>query len=127
MTLDNETRIIRVACAIEGHDGDWIEFDTSAWGMAEHRQMYYASLPDSVRLWVEQDSTAWHLSGDNGVVAHPGRGAQRPAWIAAYRAIGPVAGNALWRWLGSSPILALNELLETPKKSAAGGAGGGEE
>jgi len=126
MTSENQ-RIIRVACAIEGHEGDWIEFDTSTWGMAEFRQMGYMGLPDSVRLWVEKDSTAWHLSGDNGVVAHPGRAAERATWLSAYKALGPDAGIALWRWIGSTPWLALNELLEIPKKSAAGGAGGGEE
>lgn len=125
MTTNNE-RLIRVPCAIEGHEGDWIEFDTSSWGMAEHRQMYYASLPDCVRFWVERDSVNWHLTGDNGPVPHPGRGADRAEWLSAYKAIGPVAGNALWAWFGSSPILALNELLTVPKKSPAGGEGAGE-
>ena len=122
-----EDRIIRVACTIKDHESDWIEFDTSEWGMVEHRQMYYMSLPDSVRLWVEKDSVDWHFTGDNGQVPHPGRGAVRAVWVSAYEAIGPEAGNALWRWLGSSPILALNELLEIPKKSPAGGEGDSEE
>lgn len=122
----SEERIIRVPCTVEGHEGDWIEFDTRAWGMAEHRQMGYMTLPDSVRLWVEQDSVNWHLTGDNGAVPHPGRGAERSAWMSAYRAVGPVAGVALWRWLGSSPVLALNELSTVPKKSSAGSEGDSE-
>ena len=29
--------LIRVACALPGHETDWIEFDTSGWTLADFR------------------------------------------------------------------------------------------
>ena len=114
--------IIRVACSIEDHEDDWIEFDTSGWGLGDYRQQYYASLADGLRVWVERDSTAWNLTGTgNTIVPHPGRGAERGAWLAAYRQLGE-EGLALAEWLGVAPWIAMQQRITAQKKSSAGGA-----
>jgi len=123
--MADEQRLIRIPCTLPGHEKDWIEFDTSGWSLADVRASHDAGFTESLVRWVEKDSTAWHLTGDNGPVRHPGRGAPKEAWMACYEALGQ-AGLDLYTWLAVSPVLALNELLSPPKKSAAGGEGGGE-
>jgi len=120
--------IIKVACGLEGHDGDWVEFDTSEWGLADYRQMYYAAFPDCLRRWIEKATTDWHLTGENGIVPHPGKGALYQQWLSTYRALGS-EGLRLAQWLGTAPLLALHERMENAKKSFAGGArdGAGSE
>jgi hypothetical protein len=120
--------IIRVACSIEGHEDDWVEFDTSKWGLADYRQQYYAGIADGLRMWVERDSVAWHLTGTgNTVVLHPERGAKRSAWLVAYRQLGG-EGLELAEWLGVAPWIAMNQRITAQKKSTTGsaedGAGG---
>lgn len=115
-------QIIRVVCSLEGHEDDWIEFDTSAWGLAEYREMFYSPLPTMLRQWVERDSVAWHLTGQGGAnVPHPGRRAVEARWLAAYRQLGE-EGLKLARWLAFSALSAVYERMEPPKKSPAGGA-----
>ncbi|HID23048.1 MAG TPA: hypothetical protein EYP14_11695 [Planctomycetaceae bacterium] len=123
--MTDERRPVRIPCAVPGHEQDWIEFDASGWTLADVRAAHDVGLTESLARWVETDSTAWHLTGDNGPVPHPGRGAPKEAWMAAYEALGQ-AGLALYSWLAVSPVLALNELLTPPKKSATGSAGGGQ-
>jgi len=114
--------IVRVICNLEGHDDDWIEFDTSSWGLAEFRGMFYAPLPTMLRQWVERDSVAWHLTGEKSVsVPHPGRAAGEQRWLAAYRQLG-AEGLKLARWLAFSAITAVYERMEPPKKSSVGSA-----
>ena len=117
--------IIRVVCGKEGHEGDWVEFDTSAWTLADYREMYYASLPECLQRWVEKDSTSWLLTGPNSAaVAHPGRGAARSLWLAAYRQLGD-EGLALAQWLALSSLIAINQRMENAKKSSDGSAPAG--
>jgi hypothetical protein len=118
--------VIRVMCSVEGHDDDWVEFDTSAWGLADFREIYYASLADTLRRWVERDSVAWHITGPGGEsIPHPGRGVDYPRWLAAYRQMGE-EGLKLGRWLAASALLAIYERMENPKKSSAGSATDGD-
>jgi len=125
--MADDQYLLRVACGLPGHETDWIEFDTSGWTLADFRQVYYANLVDALRVWVERDSTAWHLTGNNGTVQHPGRGALAAKWLAAYRALGDEWLTLdLVRWLGTTPLFALNQRLEVPKKSPAGSARPGE-
>ena len=124
-TMAGKDHIVRIACDVAGHDEDWIEYDTSAWTLAEYRSMFYAAYPDALRFWVEKDSVAWHLIGDGGaVVAHPGRGGGREAFLRAYRQLGD-EGLRVGEWLAQSPWLAMQERLTASKKSSAGGAEGG--
>lgn len=126
--------IFRVPCNVEGHEDDWIEIDTSAWTLAEYRQLYYLAYPASLRLYVEVYSTDWHLTGDRGLVPHPRRqaeGATPPRepthadWMAAYKQLGD-EGMRLVDWLAISPLQALEQRLDVSKKSSAGGEGAGE-
>jgi hypothetical protein len=120
-----DTDAVRIACNLPGHEQDWIEFDTAGWTLADLRRSAYVTLPESLRRWVERDSVAWHLTGDNGVVPHPGRAAPEDRWLAAYEALGR-EGIALYPWLAVSPMLAMGEVSTPSKKSKAGGQGGGQ-
>ena len=116
-----ESRLVRVACEVEGHVGEWVEFETAHWGLGTFRRIMESSLHDGLTEWVEADSTDWRLAGDEAPVPHPGKGADLERWLEAYDAFGPVSSEALFRWLGSAPYMAVLELTQPPKKSDAGG------
>lgn len=108
---------VRIACAVDGHADDWIEFDTSLWTLADYELlMGRFDLSDGLR-YVKRDSVAWHVCGSNGVVAHPGRGADSVKWLLAWKAIGP-EGLRLSYWLATSPGKALLEAVRISRKSA---------
>lgn len=118
--------IIRVVCDKEGHEDDWVEFDTSDWTLADYREMYYASLPACLQSWVEKDSIAWHLTGTgNSSVPHPGRAAEKSRWLTAYRQLGN-EGLLLAHWLAWSSLIAINQRMENAKKSSVGSEEAGE-
>lgn len=122
---DNEY-LIRIACTEDGHEDDWIEFDTSGWNLVDYRRLYYAGFAQGLQDWVEKDSTAWSLTGTgNTVVPHPGRGAERQKWMVAYEQLGE-EGLVLAKWLGMSPWIAIEKRMTAPKKSNAGGTEDGE-
>lgn len=118
--------IIRIQCGLEGHEQDWIEFNTSDWTLADYREIFYAPLPEALRRWVEVDSSDWHLTGlSDAIIPHPGRGAPRSQWMAAYRALGD-EGLKLGRWMALSALEAVHERIDNPKKSEAGGTETGD-
>jgi hypothetical protein len=123
--MPKKEHIIRVACTVEGHEDDWIEFDTSAWTLADWRAMVSVYYTDTITRWVEKDSVAWRLCNDQGEeVPHPGRGAEDKAWKDAYGKLGE-AGFLLYDWLGLAPLVALHQRMTASKKSALGGTGTG--
>ena len=119
---------IKVVCNIvEGHEDDWIEFDTSEWGLDTFVEMGEGDIFSGLTKWIRQDSIDWHLTSDKGdVIPHPGRGAQRSAWQASYKALGPEEGLKMEDWLGSAAWIAMGERRALAKKSEAGSAGTGE-
>jgi len=110
---------IRIACDVDGHAGDWIEFDASQWGLAEFDLLMGTYKLHDGLGFVKRDSTAWHITGSNGTVSHPGRGASSFKWSAAFRAIGP-EGLYLSRWLSEAPGNAMLEALRLDRKSSSG-------
>ena len=116
----SEQKIVRVPCYVEGHENDWIEYDASSWGLHTFRRVHRSDIADGLREWVEVDSVDWHLTGENGAVQHPGWGAEVAVWESVYEQLGS-EGLVLVRWLGSSPLFALDELMTVDKKSDDGG------
>ena len=119
-------RIVRIPCTVVGHEDDWIEFDTAEWGLADFDTLM-GQYPLKLGLgYVKRDSTAWRVTGTNGPVNHPGRGVSNPAWMSAFKQVGP-EGLRLASWLGESPGLALLEAVRLSRKSADSGDGRGAE
>lgn len=121
-----EERIVRIPCTVEGHEEDWIEFDTGGWGLADF-DLLMGQYPLKAGLgYVKRDSVAWHVTGTNGPVNHPGRGASAVAWRSAFKQIGP-EGLRLASWMGEVPALALLEAVRISRKSAQSNTGGSAE
>jgi len=122
-----DSRQITITCTLPGHEDDWIKFETVNWTLADMREMYSASYEEAIIQWIEKDTLAWHLTGDdNKVVEHPGRGATPAQWLAVYRHMGQ-EGFVLRQWLGFAPYRAALELTRPDTKSSLSSAGLGQD
>ena len=111
---------IKIACYIEGHEKDYISLDTSRWTLAEFEQFGGQFTLHDGMLQVRQDSTDWHITGDDGIIVpFPGRLPTDAEWLGALRQIG-TEGYRLIQWLGTIPALAVLERLTIAKKSDSG-------
>jgi len=113
------TRRVRIQCDVEGYEEFWIEYDVSTWGIDILTSIPYLPLYEVVSVFIPQHSIDWFVIGDDGAqINHPGPGKSKILWSSIWRNVGPVTGQALWRWLGVSVFSAMGEAITPDLKSA---------
>ena len=102
-----EQTVFRIACTVEGHENEWIEFETKEWTL-EHFDMLAGGVTWSVGMAVVKDfSCGWNLTGDEGVIVpHPGMFETEEKWKSVFKALG-TEGLKLSHWLVTSSGKAL--------------------
>lgn len=117
MSKENSRHIVTVPCRKEGYENNSIDIDVTDWSVYEFRAIPESDLMETIPNWVETDSVDWSIEGKDGKpIPHPGRGAEREAWLEAYKRM-PLDISL---WLASTPQAAL-WLASTPSKKSDGG------
>lgn len=111
-------KTIRVAdCEIEGHERDWVEFDTADWNAQHYREIMRSNVPLYLSKYVEGYTCAWSVTGMDGApVPFPGQNADDDTWLETYSQI----DLEFMSWLSLTPIAALNERVNPVPKSSSG-------
>ncbi len=111
-------KLVKVAdCEVEGHERDWVEFDTTEWTALHYREIMRTNVPLYLSKYVEGYVCAWSITGlDGAPVPFPGQSADDDAWLEAYSQV----DLEFMSWLSLTPITALNERMNPPPKSAGG-------
>ena len=122
---------VKLFCTVEGYEDAWIEYDVASWGFGMYNRVFAGlNFGSVVSEFVPAHSLDWSIANADGTaISHPGHiedeEQRAEVWQTVWEQFDVETSRAIFDWMGFSPLLAAQEALRLPPKSAANGKGDG--